>query len=141
MYHLREAHVVLGMKILRDRLHRKLWLTRTNNLSEIIEKFGMKDCKPVATPQEVGQCFEQNEGIPIKMKEYQAHIGSLTYAAMSTKPDIAKALGVVNQFASNPSEIHWTAAKRILRYLKGTSDYGICFDSKQDSETKLTGFG
>jgi len=49
-------------------------------------------------------------------------------------------LGVVNQFASNPSEIHWTAAKRILRYLKGTSDYGICFDGNQDSEIKLSGF-
>jgi len=49
-----EAHFVLGMKTIRNRPNRKLWLTQTKYLPEMIEKFEMKDCKPVATPQEVG---------------------------------------------------------------------------------------
>jgi len=92
------------------------------------------------TPQEMGQHLEKNKHIPIKVKECQALIGSLTYAAMSTRPDIAGALGVVNQFASNPNETHWKAVKRILRYLKGTLDYGICFCGNKDMEIKLSGF-
>lgn len=88
----------------------------------------------------MGQHLEKNKHIPIKVKECQALIGSLTYAAMSTRPDIAGALGVVNQFASNPNETHWKAVKRILRYLKGTLDYGICFCGNKDMEIKLSGF-
>jgi len=76
----------------------------------------------------------------VKAKEYQALIGSLTYAAMSTRPDIAGALGSVNQFASSPSETHWQAAKRILRYLKGTLDHGICFNGNTDTKVVLSGF-
>jgi len=100
----------------------------------------MKDCRNVATPQATGQHLEKNEGTPVKAKEYQALIGSLTYAAMSTRPDIAGALGSVNQFASSPSETHWKAAKRILRYLKGTLDHGICFNGNTDTKVVLSGF-
>lgn len=106
----------------------------------MVEKFGMKDCKSVATPQETGQRLEKNDGMPVKVKEYQALIGSLTYAAMGTRPDIAAALSVVSQFASNPNETHWKAVKRILRYVKGTLDYGICFSGRQDVEIEVLGY-
>ena len=137
MHDLGEARFILGMKITRDRQSRKLWLTQENYLSNMVEKFGMKDCKSVATPQETGQRLEKNDGIPVKVKEYQALIGSLTYAAIGTRPDIAAALSVVSQFASNPNETHWKGVKRILRYLKGTSDYGICFYGRQDAEIEV----
>jgi len=115
MHDLGEAHFILGMKITRDRKSRRLWLTQGKYLSEVIEKFGMKDCKIIATPQEMGQRLEKNDDNPVNIKEYQALIGSLTYAAMSTRPDITEALSAVSQFASNPNETHWKAAKRILQ--------------------------
>ena len=49
------------------------------------------------------------------------------YAMVSTCPDIAHAVGVVSRFMSNPKKAHWEAIKWILRYLKGTSDYALCF--------------
>jgi len=61
---------------------------------------------------------------------------------MATRPDISAALAMISQFASNPSDIHWKAAKQILRYLSGTVNYGICFIGSNDmsAEVKLTGF-
>ena len=57
--------------------------------------------------------------------QYQSIVGSLLYAAIATFPDIAQAVAVVSKFCASPTEAHLTAAKRILRYLKGTSDLGL----------------
>jgi hypothetical protein len=46
---------------------------------------------------------------------------------MSTRPDISAAVNVLSQFMSCPNEQHWTGIKRILRYLKGTLNHGLCF--------------
>ena len=62
----------------------------------------------------------------------------MTYAVTATRPDPPHALGTVNQFCSNPGE-HWKAAKRILRYIKGTIDYTITFDGNKVTNVKLKG--
>ena len=54
-------------------------------------------------------------------------VGSLLYAAIVTRPDVAQAVGVVSKFCSKPTEAHVTAVKRILRYLKGTLNLAIKF--------------
>ena len=54
-------------------------------------------------------------------------MGSLTYASICTRPDISFATNKLSQFLENPSLTHWKAAKRILKYLKGTSDLGLTF--------------
>ena len=46
---------------------------------------------------------------------------------MATRPDIAFAVSNVAKFSAQPTKQHWTAVKRILRYLKGTADYGLAF--------------
>ncbi|XP_046858511.1 secreted RxLR effector protein 161-like [Xenia sp. Carnegie-2017] len=76
----------------------------------------------------------------MNITKYQALIGALTYAVTATRPDLAQALSTVNQFCANPSQNHWNAAKRILRYIKGTINHGICFDGHKESEVKLSGF-
>ena len=97
----------------------------------------MQDCKPMDTP------VERNLGLNLNMcpetpeeKEkmsrvpYSSAVGSLMYAMMCTRPDICYAVGLVSRFQSNPSPKHWMAVKRILRYLKGTSDYVLCYRGK-----------
>ena len=74
------------------------------------------------------------------MIKYQALIGGRTYAVTATRPDLIQALGTVNQFCSNPREEHWKAAKRILRYIKGTIDYGITFDGNKETDVELKGY-
>ncbi len=56
---------------------------------------------------------------------YQQLVGSLLYAAICTRPDIAHAVAMCCRFTANPNVTHLTAAKRILRYLWGTSNYGL----------------
>ena len=57
-------------------------------------------------------------------------VGSLLYAAIATRPDVAQAVGVVSKFCSKPTEAHLTAAKRILRYLKGILNLAIKFQNQ-----------
>jgi hypothetical protein len=53
------------------------------------------------------------------------------YLAVSTRPDMAQALNVLARFSENPQNVHLTAAKHLLAYLKGTTTYGLCFDASQ----------
>ena len=58
---------------------------------------------------------------------YASCVGSLMYAMIATRLDIAFAVGVVRRFMSDPGKKHWEAVKGILRYLSGTKDMCICF--------------
>ena len=74
----------------------------------------MSNCKSISTPKEKNQVMMPIDDEPVEKTRHQAVIGSITYAVAATRPDLAKALGSVNQFAPNPSKEHWTAVKRIL---------------------------
>ena len=74
------------------------------------------------------------------MKEYQAAIGSLIYAAIATRPDISFAVGLLSQFMSSPELEHFQGVKRILRYLKGTLDYGLKFEAQDQAGITIQGF-
>ena len=58
---------------------------------------------------------------------YSSTIGSLMYAMICTRPDIAFAVGVISRYMSNPGKKHWEAVKGIMRYLNGTRKLCICF--------------
>ncbi|KAL2251475.1 UNVERIFIED_CONTAM: Retrovirus-related Pol polyprotein from transposon TNT 1-94 [Sesamum indicum] len=113
MKDLGEARQILGMKITRDKGIGKLWLSQ----SDYIEKTDSERAKMRVTP-------------------YASAIGSLMYATICTRPDIAHAVGVVSRFMSNPGVMHWEAVKWILRYLRGTKDRALVF-----GKGKLTLFG
>eukprot|EP00253_Pinus_taeda_P011958 PITA_11958 len=61
---------------------------------------------------------------------YASAIGSLMYAMVYTRPDIAHVVGVLSKFMSKPGKEHWRAVKRVFRYLCGTSDYGLCYQGR-----------
>jgi hypothetical protein len=58
---------------------------------------------------------------------YSSTIGSLMYAMVCTRPDIAHAVGVVRKYMKNLGKEHWEEVKWILRYLRGTSTHALCF--------------
>ena len=58
---------------------------------------------------------------------YQSAAGSLLYLSTKIRPDIAYAVGNVPHFSSEPTQTHWTAVKRIMRYLNGTPDFGLLY--------------
>jgi len=128
------ANYILGMEIKRDRANRKLWLNQRKYVETILQRFNMQDSKPVNVPIPVGvklsaeQCPKtEEEEEDMSRVPYASAVGSLMYAMVCTRPDIAHAVGVLSRFMSNPGKEHWTAVKRVFRYLRGTSDYGLCY--------------
>ena len=59
---------------------------------------------------------------------YASAVGSIMYAMVCTQPDISHAISVVSQYMDRPGKGHWQAVKWILRYLKGSTNIGLCFD-------------
>ena len=98
----------------------------------------MKHAKPVSTP--LGAHFKlrkkscsssKKEKKDIASTIYSSTVGSLMYAIVYTRPDIAHAVGVVSKFMVNPGKDHWEAVKWIFRYLRGSSKLCLIFgDSK-----------
>ena len=99
----------------------------------------MSDCKPVSTPLEMksSKKSEAEERDIIEGTPYQNLIGSLMYLAICTRPDLSYALSYLSQFNKHPTKRNWQDAKRILRYLKGTIEYGVTF--KKD-KLKMYGY-
>ena len=122
----------LGMTVTRDRPNRTLRLGQKSYLTKILRDFGMEDCKTSVTPMDANgsNLVSAPKGYiasSVDIKEYQRLIGSLMYAMLGSRPDIAFAVSMVSRFASNPTPEHVTAAKRILRYLRGTLDYQLTY--------------
>lgn len=122
------------MQIHRDRKDRKIWLSQRNYLRKVLRRFNMQDYKPISTPLPINYKLSSsmnpsNEAERMKMSRvpYASAVGSLMYAMICTRPDIAQVVGVVSRFMVDPSKEHWDAVKRILRYIKGTSDVALCF--------------
>ena len=102
----------------------------------------MTSCNPVGTPMETGRKFSKladNESPFTDIQLYQQAVGCLIYAATTTRPDIASAIGILAQYMSAPSMDHWSGIKRILRYVKGTLKYGLLFTT-DDTRNHLLGY-
>ena len=67
----------------------------------------------------------------MKNTPYREAIGSLMYAAVATRPDIAYAVSTLSQFLNNPGVLHWEATKRVFRYLAGTKDYELTYGGER----------
>jgi hypothetical protein len=61
---------------------------------------------------------------------YVSVVGSLMYAMVCTRLDIAHAVGVLSRYMSKPRKEHWTIVKRVFRYLCGTTSYGLCYQGR-----------
>jgi hypothetical protein len=94
---------------------------------DILKKSRMMSCKLATTPLEVGlKLYGHDDSKSVDITLYRQLVGSLIYLT-TTRLDISFAVSMVFRFMSNPKEIHWKAAKRILRYLRGTIGYGLIF--------------
>lgn len=92
---------------------------------EIIKTFGLEDSKPVSTPMVIGHKLSKNDDLTeVNQTLYMSMIGKLQYVVHS-RPDIVLSVGIITRFSTNPRENHLMAVKRIMRYLKGTEEYGL----------------
>ena len=136
------AEMYVGLHISRDRKTRRLWIDQTQFISNMIQKYGYGDAHPVSTPMDCNvhlQAPLKDDQSHIPDYPYQSIVGSLLYCATITRADIATATTTVAKFSSNYTEIHCTAVKRILKYLRGTTHFAICYSGSEKSNL-LTSF-
>ena len=135
-----ELHYFLGVKVLKNSTDNSIWIGQPNYTAEIIEKFGLKDAKSIATPVNPAvKLVKAQEGDELAdMNIYQSAVGSLQYLSTMSRPDITYAVSNVAKFLSKPTKVHWTAVKRIIRYLKGTLNYGLVY--RKRSLTGVIGY-
>jgi hypothetical protein len=95
---------------------------------ELLRKFEMEECNGVVNPIVPGTKLIANEGNRVDVTKFKQLVGCLMYIT-TTRPDIQFVVNMISRFMSSPTDIHYAAAKRVLRYLKGTSDYGIWYQS------------
>ncbi|RVX19854.1 Retrovirus-related Pol polyprotein from transposon TNT 1-94 [Vitis vinifera] len=140
-----DATYVIGIKIHRDRFRGLLGLSQDTYINKVLKRFRMKDCSPRIDPIMKGdrfnldQCpkndleWEQMKNIP-----YAYVVGSLMYAQVCTRLDIAFAVGMFGRYQSNPGIDHWKASKKVMRYLQGTKDYMLMY--KQTNNLEVIGY-
>ncbi|KAH9704893.1 Integrase catalytic domain-containing protein [Citrus sinensis] len=102
---------ILGVEMVKNRTTRTLFMSQEKYVKKVLEKFGMLNCKPVSTPM-------------------AAHF----------RPDLSYAVSLVGRFMSNPRKEHWRAVKWILRYLRGTTSYGLLYEGERASYNLVEGY-
>ena len=120
----------LGMSVTRDRPNCTLRLGQRGYMEKVLQDFSMWESNPVDTPMAGNDLVKAPEGYqaPEDLRAtFQSAVGSLMYAMLGTRPDIAYAVSKVSRFTSNPDKSHWQAVKRILRYLRGTVDADLVY--------------
>lgn len=133
------ASLFVGIQITHDE-RGSITLHQSRYIDTILERFKMVDCNPAYTPLDpnITLTAATDEQQVLTDVPYQVLIGSLMYAAVGTRPDIAFAAQSLSQFNTKPTQTHWTAAKHVLRYLKHTRAYGITF--RTDGNANVSGF-
>ncbi len=128
------ASWLLGIKVSRDLDARTLSLSQHAYIDSILRRFNFTDLKPISTPMDPhiqllkSQCPESAADVArMRQVPYKEAIGSLMYAAMGTRPDIAFAVSTLAQYAQNPGWTHWEAVKRVFRYLQGSKDLSLVY--------------
>ncbi|KAL8096063.1 hypothetical protein AgCh_037136 [Apium graveolens] len=126
----------LGMEIMQA--EHEIFICQKKYAKEILNKFNFGECKAVSTPMNQKEKLCENDGGD-KVDEgyYRSMIGCLMYLT-ATRPDILNAVSVLSRFMHCASELHLKAAKRVIRYIKGTSHYGIKF--QRSKNFKLVGY-
>ena len=131
---------MLGMQVTRDRKNRTLEISQKAYIEQVLERFGMANCKSVATPAEGVLMRLTDDDKASTDREYMSLVGSLLYAAIVTRPDIAFAVQSLGRHLQRSGAEHWIAAKRVLRYLQGTISLGIMYGKNGAHELDMIGY-
>ena len=134
----------LGMRIIRS--ESKITIDQELYIKQVLEKFGMTNCKPVTTPMNASEKISKEDSPQseeekdyMKNVPYQEAIGSLMYLAQCTRPDIIYAVNKLSRYNTNPGPKHWSAVKHLMRYLCGTASNKLEY-KKTNEESKVVGF-
>ena len=109
-------------------------MSQSEYIEKVLKRFNMQNAKPVSIPLashfklSKEACPKTHEEMAYMTKvPYASVVGSLMYAMVCTRLDIAHAVGFVSRYMNNLGKEHWMAVKWILKYLRGTTNKALCF--------------
>ena len=125
-----DLNYFLGLEA--HRTSKGLHLSQRKYILDLLHRYNMLNAKAVTTPMASSPKLTLFSGTPMSdPTEFRKLVGSLQYLSF-TRLDIAYAVNRLSQFMHKPTEDHWQAAKRILRYLAGTTTHGIFFSANNN---------
>ena len=135
MHALGELKWFLGIRITRDRANKKIWLCQDSYITKMAAKFNQHG-ETAKTPLTVVPTANENEqkADSQRIYAYQQRVGSLNFAAVISRPDIAFATAKLAQFLQNPCPDHLSAADRVIAYLNGTKNLAIEYNGHQKTD-------
>lgn len=122
-----QLHWLLGIQI--EYTNAGISLSQTAFIDRILTRFSMQDCNRVLTPIDANQRLVAASANDKRANatSYQQIIGSIMYLVTATRPDLAYTITHLSQFNSDPTTQHLSAAKRVLKYIKGTKDRKLLY--------------
>jgi hypothetical protein len=128
----------LGMEVTQK--EGEILICQSSYAAKILELCHMTGCNPTDTPMEQRiKLIAAKKGTEKDVTRYKSVIGSLRYL-VNTRPDLSFVVGLVSRFMEGPNKEHWTAIKRIVRYIAGTLNYGIKLKKGGNCELSLLGY-
>lgn len=126
----------LGVEVIQG--EQGIFINQQKYAEEILERYGMESCNSVRNPIVPGHKLTRpGAGENVDPTTFKQLVGSLRYLIV-TRPDLIYSVNLVSRYMEQPNEQHMLAAKRILRYVRGTTELGIQY--KRQGEKKLVGF-
>ncbi|XP_044475716.1 uncharacterized mitochondrial protein AtMg00810-like [Mangifera indica] len=111
-----------------------IFISQSKYASDLLEKFNMQNCKTVTIPLVANEKYKDKESNDfVEVTSYRSLIGSLLYLS-STRPDIMFSTSLLSRFMQSPKLIHMRVAKRVLRYIRGTAEFGLWFSKSQSCD-------
>ncbi|KAF7573989.1 hypothetical protein PtrM4_056120 [Pyrenophora tritici-repentis] len=117
----------LGVEVIRDREKRKIWLSQKAYVEKIARLATNKDQRHNTPMARVELVAREGLATPGEINLYQRKIGSLLFAAVNTRPDVAFPVSRLARFLTNPGPLHQEAADRVLLYLESTKLLSLSF--------------
>ena len=136
MVDLGEVHSCLGIQVQRHREQGILLLRQTKFIDDIVNKFGLANAHSANTPMLMSSTKGTSIGCNAESATHQPYanlVGCLQFVGLNTRPDILFAANFLGQYLSSPSTINWSMAKRALKYLKGTKEFGLIYRRQEES--------
>jgi len=115
-----------------------IFICQRKYAAEVLNRFGIENYNSVCNPIVPGQKIGKDEnGTKVDATLYKQIVGTLTYL-IATRPNLMFVVSLISHFMACPTQQHFAAAKRVLRYLKGTMNYGVFY--KRGEVSDLIGF-
>ena len=108
-------------------------LDQQSYISQILDEFGMANCKPSQMPISLSMQLSDNNSLHLARRDhklFQRLIGQLIFLITATQPDISFAINQLSQFLAGPRQVHLAVAKHVLYYIQATLDFRLVFGTK-----------